>query len=597
MQPADVGVANITDAGLVNYSRLTYPNPTFDLSRHYSPKSVKSLFRYCRYYFRNHEYIHNIILKLAEYPITDLIFENLDNIDIRNNYQEILNHYLKIKQFLVDIGLDYFVYGNCLVSVNMEFKRFLKCPTCKTSIPFRKIKTIFQDYSFKGKCSICGADQVKFSIEDSYLQGPEFFKFIRWNPESVEIDYDELTGNSRYFYSINEQTKKAINAGKIEVLERVPKIFLESLKDNKKIELDSKNLYHFKRPTLAEDDRGFGPPILQPLLKTLWYMQMLRRGNEAIVAEHLIPNRAVSPAAAASNLDPFTSMNLGEWASQMQENINKWKRDPNYIGIFPIPIQYQSLGGDAKLLMLTPELKFLEEGIINNFGVPTEFIKGGSTWTSSSVSLRIVENHFLGYRELLEDFLNYFALPKLQHFLKLPKVRVRFKRFKMSDDASEKEILMNLLLNGKISQAKFQTEMGWNVEEERALQRNEIKEQIDIQTEQAVAQVEAQGKSSIINARYQAQSQFAFVEASARVREQVFVKELMQELQDVEGIQDPSDLLQKWSIELSLSAPEQQKIFLEQVAAKYPRAFGFLQYRLQLLATSQSYAPPTGGQQ
>ena len=35
----------------------------------------------------------------------------------------------------------------------------------------------------------------------------------------------------------------------------------------------------------------------------------------------------------------------------------------NHIGVFPIPIGYQELGGNARALMLTPEMKFLEEEI------------------------------------------------------------------------------------------------------------------------------------------------------------------------------------------------------------------------------------------
>ena len=45
----------------------------------------------------------------------------------------------------------------------------------------------------------------------------------------------------------------------------------------------------------------------------------------------------------------------------MEEQVKKWRNDPNHIGIFPIPIGYQELGGNARALMLTPEMKFLED--------------------------------------------------------------------------------------------------------------------------------------------------------------------------------------------------------------------------------------------
>ena len=41
--PYDGTALSATDLQVANYTRLMYPNPFFDLSRHYFPKSVKSL--------------------------------------------------------------------------------------------------------------------------------------------------------------------------------------------------------------------------------------------------------------------------------------------------------------------------------------------------------------------------------------------------------------------------------------------------------------------------------------------------------------------------------------------------------------------------
>jgi hypothetical protein len=277
-----------------------------------------------------------------------------------------------------------------------------------------------------------------------------------------------------------------------------------------------------------------------------------------------------------------TQLNMGQWRSNVEDQVLKWRRDPNSIGIFPIPLGIQSFGGDARMLMVTPELKYLEESIINALGVPIEFIKGGSTWTSSSVSLRIVENHFLTYREQLDKFINYFIVPKIRYFLGYPPVVIRLKSFKMMDDVQNKEILLQAAQLGKISDATLLAEWGIDVQDERENRKNEIKIQSDIQTETILAQADAQGKALVRQARYQVRAQYDATEEMARIRESKFAAELVKELQLTNV--DPSDFLEKQSLVIEGLDPKRQQEMLMIYQTQAPVAFGFIMKRLQNLS-------------
>jgi hypothetical protein len=580
--PFDGTALSASDATIATYSRLQYPNPFFDLSRHYFPKTVKTLFKYCRIYFYQNEFIHNVIMKLAEYPVTDFIYSDLQDASVKKNYEELIDHYLNLKSFLIEVGLDYFTYGNCIISANMKFKRFLRCPICKHLEPAENIKFRWINFEFTGKCpnTACSTEGIKFDVVDKYLKSPKYLKFIKWAPENINIDYDELTGESRYFYTMNDKTNKAIREGKPDVVIRVPKIFIDAIKKSKKIELDPRNLFHLRRPTLSEEDQGWGKPLLLPTMKLLWYMQTLRRGNEAIVSDHLIPMRSMFPSSQG-NLDPFTQLNMGQWRSQVEDQILKWRRDPNAIAVFPLPIGYQSLGGDARVLMVTPELKYLEESIINALGVPIEFIKGGSTWTSSSVSLRIVENHFLTYREELDKLMNYFIIPKIRYFLGYPPVKIEFKKFKMMDDVQTKEVMLQMAQLNKVSDTTLLTEFGLDATEERENRRQEIKAQNELQTEAILSQADAQGRAVQQQARYQIRAQYDAQEENCRVKERKFSKELISELQLT--AQDPSDFLEKQSILIEGVDPKAGEQMLAVYQQQAPTAFAFLMKRIQMI--------------
>ena len=276
-----------------------------------------------------------------------------------------------------------------------------------------------------------------------------------------------------------------------------------------------------------------------------------------------------------------TQMNLGAWRSTIEDNLGRWRRDPNFIAVMPIPIGYQGLSGDAKMLQVTPELKFLEETIINSFGIPTEFIKGGATWTSSSVSLRIIENHFLTYREEIHDFLNYFAVPRITAFLDFPPVKMKLKKFRMSDDVQAKEALLQLAQLGKIADSYLQIEFGLDPQEQKKYATIDNKTNIDAQSEQALAQAEVQGKAQVIMGRYQSEAMDAQAEEAARIRERLFEVELKQELQAPD--QDPSDILRKYSAQIAGMDPMSQQQVLVGLQTKTPLAFSFIMQRLQAI--------------
>jgi hypothetical protein len=569
-------------------TRLKYPSPFFDLSRDYMPKNIKTLFKWCRVFFYRNGFLHSVITKLTEYPITELLYEKDVSKEDRKRYDLILHHHINIKKLLIQIGLDYFTFGNSFVSVNTKFNRFLKCPRCGNEEQIKHVDYKWRNYQFHANCKNkdCNSTDVVMQIVDKYLKNPENIKFIRWAPESIDLEYDPLTGETTYYYKIPAVIKSNIVKGKKSTLERTPKLFIQSLKEHKKIELDKNNFYHFKRATLAEEDMGWGKPIILPALADIWYMQTLRRGNEAIAAEHIIPFRMVYPSSAGT-MDPFSQMSLADWRSQMLNALDMWKRDPNYIGIFPVPAGQMNFGGDAKILMVTQELRFLEESIINGLGVPLEFIKGGASWTGSSISLRIIENHFLNYRHLLEDFINFFLVKKIHKLLDYGEVTLKFKRLRMADDSDAKRLAMELAATGKISTPKLLDDFGYDYEEEKANIKNSFKFESELEADRIAQEADSQGRAQEVLARYQVRAEAAAMEERARIREELFKAELESESDSPE---DASLILAKMTEEITLLPPVKQKTILKAMQQDQPYTYSMLVKRIEekeLLETMQ----------
>jgi len=572
-------VRNATETDFTSGNIKKYPNPFFDIASTFVPKNIKTLFKYCRSFFYTNSFLNNVVTKLAEYPITEILYDGEIGQPAKQQYNAILNENLKIKSLLIDIGLDYFTYGNAFVAAQMTPIRFLKCSECAEEIKFDDLKKIkLKKYVIYGTCPHCQASEAKFTIRDTYPKNVKNLKFVRYSPESIDVDYNPITGDITYFYTIPGKIKSKITKADRKILKTIPAVFLDSLRENKKIELDPLNFFHFKRPTLAEEDMGWGKPIILPALKEIYYLQMLKKGNEAIAHEHVIPKKSIFPANT-TQMDPFTQMNLGKWSGKMEEQIKKWKRDPNHIGIFPIPIGYQELGGNARALLLTPEMKFLEETIINSLGVPIEFIKGGTTWTGSSISLRIVENHFLTYRELLLDFLNHFVVPKIRGNLGYPDVKLKFKKFKMSDDAEAKQLAINLNATGKLSDSNLLDEFGYDSEVEAEEISKSRKEFYENMVDEMKAKAMAEGEATVIMAAYQVRAQDAADREQIKLQTELFQNELAEEHGAIP--EDPATLVDKYANEIMLYPEPQQAQVMAQLSKKMPITAGLVNTRMQ----------------
>ncbi len=291
----------------------------------------------------------------------------------------------------------------------------------------------------------------------------------------------------------------------------IPAVFLLALKLSRDVALSDQNLFHFKRPTLAEQDMGWGKPLIIHSMGRMFYLYVLRRAQEAIALQRILPLEFIFPQANAQQ-DPYQHVNLSTWQGTVQEEIRKWRIDPNYVSVVAVPLGFERLGGDGRALLLGPEIEVTNKEITGGMGVPLEFVFGGLSWSGSSVSLRTLENHFLLYRRLLLRFVNW-AKNRVRLYLGMPDVVIGFTEFKMADDIQRKQIVIQLNAANKISDHTMLTELGFDYDDELNMIEKEAEQRNRIQAITMKAQTEAQGESSIVQARYQARAQEAFAEA------------------------------------------------------------------------------------
>jgi len=318
------GVAESVD----NKGRFKYPNPFFDIASTYIPPSIKTLFRYTKYFYYSNSIISPVIYKLSEYPITNLIYEKARgeqelSSQTREVWERLLEENLKLRRFQIEINLDYNVYGNCFVSIFYPFIRMLECPVCGKKTNVKKVQWKFTRWKFRGNCPACRAEDQEFKVVDKTIKNRKQVKLVRWNPMNISIDFNTITGKSTYIYQIPNREKNNIMAGKEGYIDTVPWVFVEAVKEGKNVELETENLFHFKRASISDSDMGWGMPIILPVIKLAYYLQVLRKGQECVSPSSLLETEHGLVAADNVSVGDMVRTHLGRWRRVKA----KWYRD------------------------------------------------------------------------------------------------------------------------------------------------------------------------------------------------------------------------------------------------------------------------------
>jgi len=455
-----------------------------------------------------HSEIAPVINKKCSYVITRLIYDSDMDANVAA-WRDVLERTLDIRQMEYKLLLDYEVYGNAFVSIHYPFERYLTCRSCKNTSPARSMTWVYKDNKFSSRCLKCH-HEGEFDPVDRNIRNRSRMRLIRWNPKFINIRYNPFTDDSVYIYRIPTWLKKKLTtAGENhELVSGTPLVILEAIKSQRDVELDRDNIYHFKNPSISLEDDAFGMPPLLAVFKDAWLFQTYRRAQESIALEHILPLTLLVPAASSSGAAPHMSMDLGDWADKMQLIIKKWRRDPNGLFTIPFPATIENVRGDAQALNVHNDMTQIRQQITGGLDVPQEFIYGGLNWSGSSISLRVLENLFIGRKEQLDEFLKW-VVERVQRFCRLPEIKARHRDFKMADDAQQKQIALSLRQTNTISDQTTVEELGFDFGREVLRREREERERLGIMERSQMRQAETQGKIMVAQAEAQAKAEAA----------------------------------------------------------------------------------------
>jgi len=463
-----MGVSRIAGTGMSE----PFPDPFLDIATLNMPRNLRNALYWCEYIYMSHGTYRMALERVISYFLRDIEFGDSE---VGDEEQE---KWLKFMHETADVMThlqcslrNRMCYGNDFTSIVVPFKRFLVCPRCGVEYTLETVyntpefQFAWEDMQFVATCPSCKTGtgyRGKWKVVDRTDNLEDRLHIKHWNPHEIEILHDYYTDETAYLWRIPEDYKAQVRKGNLYHLERVPLPVLEAIRNNLMFRFNDGVIYHMKEPTLAGiRNRGWGIPRTLSNFRIIYYVQVLRRYNEAIALDYVIPFRLITPAprpgAGAGGgalsqqmMDPLLSFSGADFRSQVNAMLRRRRRDPASWHVLPFPVQYQLLGGDASRLAPRDLLDQGTEQMLNDAGIPVELYRGSLQIQSAPPALRLFE---ATWHHLVHDanaWLQWFVR-QVSQVMNWEPVNARLRRVTIADDVQAQMMQLQLMMGQQLS--------------------------------------------------------------------------------------------------------------------------------------------------
>lgn len=468
-----------------------FPDPYLDYASTQMPRSIYDVLRWCEYVWLTYGTYRTACQRVVRYFLTQIELSDASD-DEKEKYEAFLRDEIRIMSALADIGDDYLAYGNSFISVNVPFRRYLRCPKCSLERPINKVKYKFFQWNFEGACGNpkCG-HQGKLDRVDRRSIETDGLKIVRWSPHEIKLLYHPIIDKTTYLWDIPGWFKGEIKKGNPYYIESTPWEIVEAVKENNLFRFHEDVIYHMRESTLAGVRAfGWGIPRIMGNFKQAWYLQVLKRYNEAIALDYIIPFRVMTPAPGSSGqADPLLHMNVQNFQSQALNMFRAHRKDPTTVHALPFPIKLELLGAEGKNLAPTDLLDKGTDEFLNAQGVPAEMYRGTLQWQAMPVALRLFERTWVHMVEEMNGLINW-TFNRVSELQNWENLKGRLQPVTLADDMEKKQIQLQLSAGQQISKQTALAPFGINVREEtkRRLQEQEYEQEQTAKFQEDMAQ-------------------------------------------------------------------------------------------------------------
>jgi hypothetical protein len=480
----------------------SFPSPWRDQATLSMPENFHNALWLCEYVFYANPTYARAQQRLISYFLTDIDANPVtpnDSLgeDERSKWTSYLTETVGMIGVLGRLNLDMVCYGNAFASLHVPFKRMLISKKSGKILAFREMADRPDQFGLS-----YDADKNKFMAKDPDhgrcewtiydIPGDETTIKI-WSPKEMCLVHDPWSWDCSYYWKVPANYKREIRRGNMHMLERAPEEILKAVKDDYYFRFDPDTIFHMKEPTLSGVDmRGWGLSRTLAIYRDIWHVQVLRRYNEAIALDYVVPFRVLTPDAqvgAQGTNEPLRMLNMGDWSSQVRKMLRQRRRDPASWHTLPFPVKYQAIGGDATQLAPSELLDQGTDIMLNAAGVPAELYRGTLQFNVAPVALRLFESTHYQLVHGNNDFLRWFV-GRVTQLQSLPAVKLEMRKVTNADDMTKTMAELQMFMGGQLSGTTSFRGLGrdWRAEQKQIAEEEMFRQKTKADVEEQMQQ-------------------------------------------------------------------------------------------------------------
>ena len=473
--------------------RTKTPSIFQDMSSLEIPSTLQGAFKWCKH-LANWSAVHRAYVEaMSNLPVTDLLIKTrYDVSDVVRNAREILgigepkieslvHQHWRLPNLAKQAFRSIATYSNAVVIASYPFEKKLRCDNCDGVSNARSTEWTIRGTKFQLECPHCRT-KSEASQFDEDLDIAEKVRFTTLDMELIDTKHNPITGSIYVYYTIPDALCDLIRNGDKDIISDTPKNILEAVWESEdyrtsgnklgkvdtapRVKLQEGSYYLINKPSLPmSETQGLCFPLFAATFKDYWLYLTFRKAQEAIANGWIVPRRFLYPEASGTSGNLFEMLNVSEYMGTLRKEISKHQQDPNYQSVIPFPVGQLNLGGDAKGLMLSSELRILIESMCATLQSPLEFLYGGMSFSASSVPAKKMQVQIEGDRIEVLAMLQWAAdhVCKSMH---LPQTVLEFSSFRLADDLQHAQMMFSLQQSKLVSSKRLHEELGLDSESE-----------------------------------------------------------------------------------------------------------------------------------
>lgn len=480
---------------LSNMSPSGFMNPWIDLASSYAPRTIVSALELCEFLYVNDSTYRKASERIVNYFITDLKFTGQAE-EERKKFEKLIVDDFDMYGSLHAVGNDYMCYGNAFATISLPFTRVLICSKCRRETNIEHVNFSYEAESgnFVTYCPKCQGDTKHFA-KDYKKKDSKGIKLVRWNPKHITLKANRLTHHVEYYTEVPQEVKTGVLNNDPFFLKTTPLPFLQAIRKQTQFKFKDNHVHHLKEPYLAGLWLGgWGLPAILSSFKNFFRLQVLRRYNEVLMTDYIVPLRIISPSQGNYTEGNSIYNNLmRNWVQQMQDAVVRHRQDGTDWNFFPFPVTYQAVGGEGRQLAPVDHIKDEEDRMLNGRGIPPELYRSTMTLQAAPIGLRVFER---GWSHLVRgmNLLAQDCVSKIASYMGSGDYECELESVKIIDDIENKAWRLQAMTANILSKETAMGAMGIddpNTEYKKILeeQRVEAEEARKMQQDQEMAQM------------------------------------------------------------------------------------------------------------